>query len=58
MNHKNTIRYIHPVCGEIYIDKGSAIVETMKEDKKKADSLLQTLFYGCYGRYTKEKQID
>jgi len=55
MNHNNTIKYIHSVVGELYIDKNSAIIELMKEDKKKADGVLQTLFYGCYGRYTQEK---
>jgi hypothetical protein len=55
MNHKNTIKYIHPLVGELYIDKNSAIIELMKEDKKKADGVLQTLFYSCYGRYTLNK---
>ena len=55
MNHKNTIKYVHPSVGELYIDKNSAIIELMKEDKKKADIVLQTLFYNCYGRYTQEK---
>ncbi len=58
MNHKNTIKYQHPVIGEIWIDKNCAVIETMKEDKKKADSIIQTLFYNCYGRYTKEKSSD
>jgi hypothetical protein len=53
--NKNTIKYQHSVVGELYIDKNSAIIELMKEDKKKADSVLQTLFYNCYGRYTLNK---
>lgn len=53
--NKNTIKYQHSVVGELYIDKNSAIIELMKEDKDKADSVLQTLFYSCYGRYTLNK---
>jgi hypothetical protein len=56
MNTKNTIKYIHETIGEIWIDKNCAVIEQMKEDKNKADRMIQTLFFNCYGRYTLEKQ--
>jgi hypothetical protein len=56
MNHKNTIKYIHPLIGEIWIDKNCAVIEQMREDKNKADVVIQTSFFNCYGRYTLEKQ--
>jgi hypothetical protein len=55
MNTKNTIKYIHPVIGEIWIDKNCTVIEQMKEDKNKADVVIQTSFFNCYGRYTLEK---
>jgi hypothetical protein len=55
MNTKNTIKYIHPLCGEIWIDKNCAVIELMKEDKNKADVVIQALFFNCYGRYTLNK---
>lgn len=54
---KNTVRYIHPVVGEVWIDKSSSDYELItkknrtKDDQHKLDTNIQTEFYKCYGRY-------
>lgn len=54
---KNIIKYIHPVVGEVWIDKSSSDYELLtkknrsKDEQHKLDGNIQTEFYKCYGGY-------
>lgn len=49
MNRKNTIKYIHPVVGEVYLDKNTKAFELFQEkDFKKLDEVIATEFKKCY----------
>jgi hypothetical protein len=53
MNKSKTLRYIHPVIGEIYIDKGCKCMELYdKKQIKQFDTAIQTAYYDCYKSYT------
>jgi hypothetical protein len=53
---KSAIKYIHPVVGEIWIEKSSLDYELLtkkhrsKEEQFKLDTNIQTEFSKCYGR--------
>lgn len=55
--NKSVIKYIHPVVGEVWIDKSSADYELVskskrtKDDQHKLDGDIQTQFFNCYRRY-------
>lgn len=49
MNKKNTIKYSHPLIGELWIDKNTQVFELIKEDKQKAEQLMLEAYKKCYG---------
>jgi uncharacterized CHY-type Zn-finger protein len=52
MNKNKTLRYIHPVVGEVYIDKSCKCFELYeKKDIKGFNTAIQTAYFDCYKSY-------
>jgi hypothetical protein len=57
--NKNTVRYVHSVVGEIFLQAESKAATLLKEKKgKELDALLIENYRKCYGHTTPIKDLE